>query len=327
MSFHIEGNHHTRRSGHGLKVCVIGAGQVGATFAYALMIRGLASEIVLIDVNTALAAGQAEDMSHGLPFVSPTKVFAGDYSDCDGADIVVIAAGAAQKPGETRLDLTRRNVDVMHKVIPDVCRYAANAILIILSNPVDVLTYAAYKFSGLPQNRVLGSGTALDSSRFRYLLSQHIGVDPRNVHAYIIGEHGDSEVPVWSLVHVSGVQLDDYCQSLHINMQSDIRNSIFEQVRDAAYHLIEKKGATYHAIGLATLNIVESIARDQNTIYSVSSYINNYHGIGDVCASVPCKINRNGVNERVLLRLSSDELAALIKSTDIIKEAINSSGL
>ncbi|MBN1479785.1 L-lactate dehydrogenase [candidate division KSB1 bacterium] len=312
---------------HGLKVCVIGAGQVGATFAYALMIRGLASEIVLIDVNKDLASGQAEDMSHGLPYVSPTKIFAGDYGDCEDADIVVISAGAAQKSGETRLDLTKRNVDIMAKVVPDICRYASNAILIILSNPVDILTYAAYKFSGLPQNRVLGSGTALDSSRFRYLLSQHIGVDPRNVHAYIIGEHGDSEVPVWSLVHVSGVQLDDYCQSLHINMQADIRNSIFEQVRDAAYHLIEKKGATYHAIGLATLNIVESIARDQNTIYSVSSYISDYHGISDVCASVPCKINRDGVNERVLLRLSSDELAAFKKSIAIIKETIISAGL
>jgi L-lactate dehydrogenase len=266
-------------------------------------------------------------MSHGLPYVSPTKIYAGDYADCTDADIVVITAGAAQKPGETRLDLTKRNVDILRQIVAELCRYTRDAILIIVSNPVDVLTYAACKFSGLPQNRVLGSGTTLDSSRFRYLLSQHIGVDPRNVHAYIIGEHGDSEVPVWSLAHVGGVQLDDYCQNFNINLQAEVRKRIFEEVRTAAYHLIEKKGATYHAIALATLNIVESIARDQNTLHSVSSYITDYHGVHNVCLSVPCKINRNGVNEHVLLHLSSDELAALKKSAEIIQEAIHFAGI
>ena len=314
-------------SKRGLKVCVVGVGQVGSTFAYALMIRGLASEIVLIDANKDLAAGQAEDMSHGLPFVSPTNVYAGDYVDCQGADIVVVTAGAAQQRGESRLDLTKRNVDIFSKIIPAIGEYAQEAILIIVSNPVDVLTYAAVKFSGLPRSRVLGSGTTLDSSRFRYLLSRQIGVDPRNVHAYIIGEHGDSEVPVWSLVHVSGVQLDDYCQALNINMQAKVRNAIFEDVRTAAYHLIEKKGATYHAIGLATMTVLESIVRDQNSLHTVSSYIENYYGISDVCLSVPSKINRNGVNDRVLLRLSSDEVAALQKSADVIKTAILKSGL
>lgn len=314
-------------SKRGLKVCVVGVGQVGSTFAYALMIRGLASEIVLIDANKDLAAGQAEDMSHGLPFVSPTNVHAGDYSDCRHADIIVITAGAAQKQGESRLDLTKRNVDIFSTIIPEISKYAQEAILIIVSNPVDVLTFAAVKFSGLPRSRVMGSGTTLDSSRFRYLLSRQIGVDPRNVHAYIIGEHGDSEVPVWSLVHVSGVQLDDYCQALHINMQAKIRNAIFENVRTAAYHLIEKKGATYHAIGLATLTVLESIMRDQNSLHTVSSYIEDYYGISDVCLSVPTKINRKGVNERVLLRLSSDEVAALQKSAAVIKTAILKSGL
>ena len=311
----------------GLKVCVVGAGQVGSTFAYALMIRGLASEIVLIDSNENLASGQAEDMSHGLPYVSPTKVYAGDFSDCENANIVVITAGAAQKPGESRLDLTRRNADIMSEIVPAVCEYAKEAVLIIVSNPVDVLTYAAYKFSGLPQNRVLGSGTTLDSSRFRYLLSQHLGIDPRNVHAYIIGEHGDSEVPVWSLVHISGVQLDDYCQSQNIDMRFEVREYIFKEVRTAAYHLIEKKGATYHAIGLATLNIVESITRDQNSLHSVSSYITDYYDVDNVCLSVPAKINQNGVNERVLLRLSSDERAALKRSAEIIQDVIQSIGL
>jgi L-lactate dehydrogenase len=311
----------------GLKVCVVGVGQVGSTFAYALMIRGLASEIVLIDANKNLAAGQAEDMSHGLPYVSPTNVYAGDYSDCKNADIVVITAGAAQQAGESRLDLTKRNVDIFSKIIPNVCKYTQDAILIIVSNPVDVLTYAAVKFSGLPPNRVMGSGTTLDSSRFRYLLSRQVNIDPRNVHAYIIGEHGDSEVPVWSLVHVSGVKLDEYCQSQNINMQEKTRDEIFENVRTAAYHLIEKKGATYHAIGLATLTILESIVRDQNSLHTVSSFIEDYYGISDLCFSVPSKINLNGVEDRIKLRLSSDELAALEKSAHVIKNAIVKSGL
>ena len=194
-----------------IKVAVVGAGQVGATFAYALLIRGLASEIVLIDANRALAEGQAEDMSHGLPYVRPAHIYAGDYTDCRDADIIVITAGAAQKPGETRLELTRRNVDIFRQIIPEITQHTTSAILIIVSNPVDVLTYAAVKLSGLPPQRVIGSGTTLDSARFRYLLSQHCGVDPRNVHAMIIGEHGDSEVPVWSLANISGLRMDDYC--------------------------------------------------------------------------------------------------------------------
>nr|HPM59979.1 L-lactate dehydrogenase [bacterium] len=229
-----------------LKVAVVGAGQVGATFAYALLIRGLASEIVLIDANRALAEGQAEDMSHGLPYVRPVHIFAGAYSDCRDADIIVITAGAAQKPGETRLELTRRNVDIYRQIIPEITRHTTSAILIVVSNPVDVLTYAAVKLSGLPPQRVIGSGTTLDSARFRYLLSQHCGVDPRNVHAMIIGEHGDSEVPVWSLANISGLRMDDYCAQCGKGCPQLRKDEIFEQVRTAAYHLIEKKGATYH---------------------------------------------------------------------------------
>jgi L-lactate dehydrogenase len=309
------------------KVCVIGTGQVGATFAFSLMIRGLASEIVLIDVDKDLASGQAEDMSHGLPYVSPTEVRAGEYGDCRNADIVVIAAGAAQKPGQTRLDLTKHNVEIMHRIVSEISGHVREAILIILSNPVDVLTHAAYKFSGLPRNRVLGSGTSLDSARFRYLLSRHVGVDPRNVHAYIIGEHGDSEVPVWSLAHVSGVRLEEYCRSLNIDLRPEVRRNIFEEVRDAAYHLIEKKGATCHAIALATLSIVESISRDQNSIYCVSGYLGRYQGVEDVCLSVPSIMNRDGVSNRVALPLSPDELAAFKRSAEVIREAVHSAGL
>lgn len=310
-----------------LKVCVIGAGQVGATFAYALLMRGLASEIVLIDQNRELAEGQAEDMSHGLPYVHPAHIHAGDYADCRNADVIVITAGAAQKPGETRLDLTKRNVDIYRQIIPAITKYTRDAILIIVSNPVDVLTYAAVKFSGYPAERVIGTGTTLDSARLRFLLSQHCRVDTRNIHAYIIGEHGDSEVPVWSLAHISGVSLEAYCKNCSRKCPQIPRDSIFEQVKTAAYHLIEKKGATYHAIGLATLAIVESLVRDQNSILTVSTLLHNYAGINNVCLSVPTKLNGNGVAERIILPLNDAEMDGLRSSADILKVAIKNAGL
>lgn len=310
-----------------LKIVIIGAGAVGSTFAYALMIRGLASEIVLIDTNRNLAEGQAEDLSHGLPYVRPAHVYAGDYSDCKDADVVVITAGAAQKPGETRLELTRRNVDVFRSIVPSITQYTRDAILIVVSNPVDVLTYATVKFSGLMPNRIIGSGTTLDSSRFRFLLSEHCGVDPRNVHAYILGEHGDSEIAAWSLAHIGGVGISEYCRQCHKNCPGIPREEIFEKVRTAAYHLIEKKGATWHAIGLATLAIIEAIVRDQNSIMTVSSLMDDYLGISDVCFSVPTKLGRNGVIDKVELPLSDDELAGLRKSADTLKSVIKSVGL
>lgn len=310
-----------------LKVCIVGAGAVGSTFAYALLMRGMASEIVLIDRNNNLAEGQSEDMSHGLPYVRPAQIYAGSYSDCRNADVVVITAGAAQKPGETRLELTRRNVDVYKDIIPSITKYTENAILIIVSNPVDVLTYAAVKISGLPWHRVIGSGTTLDSSRLRFLLSQHCHVDSRNVHAYIIGEHGDSEVPVWSLAHIGGVRLDEYCLNCNRDCGKIPKKEIFEQVKTAAYHLIEKKGATYHAIGLATLAILESIVRNQNSILSISSLISDYYDINDVCLSVPSKLGRSGVLEHIKLPLDDEEIVKLQHSAKTIKKAITLIGL
>ncbi len=310
-----------------LKVCVVGAGQVGSTFAYALMIRGLAAEIVLIDRDEKLAEGQAEDMSHGLPYVRPTNIHVGDYSDCENADIVVITAGAAQKPEESRLDLTQKNVDIYRKIIPEITRYNDSAILIVVSNPVDVLTYAAVKFSGYPKNRVMGSGTTLDSARFRYLISKHCQVDPRNVHAYIVGEHGDSEVPVWSLAHIAGMRLERYCQQCPHRCPGIPKDEIFEQVRTAAYHLIEKKGATYHAIGLATLTIIESIVRNQSSILTVSTLLEHYDGISDVCISVPSIVNRSGAVSQVTLPFNDEEHTKLKQSAGIIREAIEQVGL
>jgi len=310
-----------------LKICIIGAGQVGSTFAYALLMRGLASEIVLIDINRELAEGHAQDLSHGLPYVRPARIYAGDYADCTDADIVVITAGAAQKPGESRLDLTQRNVELFRRMIPDIARYNQQGMIIVVSNPVDILTYATIKFSGFTSHRVIGTGTTLDSARFRFLLSQHCRVDPRNVHAYIIGEHGDTEVPVWSLVHISGVQLDQFCQKCKRGCSMETKQQLFEQVRTAAYHLIEKKGASYHAIGLATLTIVESIVRDQNSILTISNYLDNYLGLSDLCLSVPTIINRRGTLSQIELPLSSEELDGLQRSALVIDAVLKQVGL
>ncbi len=310
-----------------LKVCVIGAGQVGSTFAYALMIRGLASEIVLVDINRSLAEGQAEDISHGLAYTPPARIYAGDYADCRDADIIVVTAGAAQKPGETRLDLMKKNVKLFRDMIPKITEQNKNVILIVISNPVDILTYAAVKFSELPSHRIIGSGTTLDSARFRYLLSRHCQVDPRNVHAYIVGEHGDSEVALWSLAQIAGMKVDQYCEQCRKECESIPKDKIFEQVRTAAYHLIEKKGATYHAIGLATVAMIEAIVRNQNSILTVSSLITNYHGIDNVCLSVPSVLNSKGVDSRIILPFSDEELIGLKHSANVLSEAIDKVGL
>jgi L-lactate dehydrogenase len=257
------------------KVVVVGAGQVGATICFALMISGLASTIVLVDLNKDLSEGHAMDLNHGLSFVQPTSIFAGDYSDCKGADIVIVTAGAAQKKGETRLDLVRKNTGIFKDIIPKVAEQDPGIILIV-TNPVDILTYVALKISGYPVNRVIGSGTSLDTARFRFLLSRHCRVDPRNVHAYIIGEHGDSEVPVWSQVNIAGVPLRDTCPVCRRDCLIGEREGIFEQVKNAAYEIINRKGYTNFAISLALVRIVGSILRDENSVLTVSSFIDDF---------------------------------------------------
>lgn len=220
---------------HPARVAIVGAGNVGATFAYALLLSGLAAEIVLIDVNRAKAEGEAMDLNHTVPFAHPTRIWAGDYADCAGATVTVIAAGAAQKPGETRLDLVKKNAAIFRQIVPEVAHHNPNGILLIATNPVDVLTYVAWKLSGLPAQRVIGSGTILDTARFRYLLSQHFGVDPRSVHAHIIGEHGDSEVPVWSLANIAGMRLPAFCAAHGLAHDQAAMDEVFRQTRDAAY--------------------------------------------------------------------------------------------
>jgi L-lactate dehydrogenase len=273
----------------------VGAGRVGSTFAYALMLSGLASEIVLVDANRARAEGEAMDLNHSLPFSYATRIWAGDYADCAEAAVTVIAGGAAQRPGETRLDLVKKNAAIFGEIIPAISRPGAGSLLLVATNPVDVLTYAAWKLSGLPASRVIGSGTILDTARFRYGLSRHCGVDPHSVHAYIIGEHGDSEVPVWSLANIAGIRLLDFCAVHGLAHDEATLVGIFGETRDAAYHIIERKGATHYAVATGLLRIVEAILRDQNTVLTVSSLIDGHYAISDVCLSVPTVVNRRGV--------------------------------
>jgi len=304
------------------RVAIVGVGNVGATFAYALLLSGLASEIVLIDANHARAEGEAMDLNHAVPFTHPTRVWAGDYPDCAGAVITVLAAGAGQKPGETRLDLIKKNADIWHAIIPSVIKHNPDGILLVATNPVDALTYAAWKLSGLPADRVIGSGTILDSARFRYLLSEHFGVDARSVHAYIIGEHGDSEVPVWSLANIAGMRLSEFCRAQGLVYDQPLMDKIFTQTRDAAYHIIERKGATYYAVAAGLMQITQAILRDQSTVLSVSSLIHGYYGLNDVCFSLPTVLDRNGVERVLHLELNQEEAAQLRHSAEVLQSTI-----
>ncbi len=304
------------------RVAIVGAGHVGATFAYALLLGGLATEIVLVDINRDRAEGEAMDLNHTVPFAHPTRIWAGDYADCAGAIVTVIAAGAAQKPGETRLDLVRKNAAIFRQIVPQVVQHNPEGILLIATNPVDVLTYVTWKLSGLPAQRVLGSGTILDTARFRYLLSQHFGVDPRSVHAYIIGEHGDSEVPVWSLANIAGMRLPAFCAVHGLTYDRAAMDEIFRQTRDAAYHIIERKGATYYAVAAGLMRIVEAILRDQSTVLSVSSLIEDYYGIRDVCFSLPTVVDRGGVERVLRLDLAPEEIEGLRQSAQVLKTTL-----
>ena len=301
------------------RVAVVGVGNVGTTFAYALLLSGLAAEIVLIDANRAKAEGEAMDLNHAVPFTHPTRVWAGDYSDCAGAIVTVLAAGSGQRPGETRLDLIKKNAAIWREIVPAIVKSNPNGILLVATNPVDVLTYAAWKLSGLPSERVIGSGTILDTARFRYLLSQHFRVDASSVHAYVIGEHGDSEVPVWSLANIAGMRLPEFCKAQGLAYDAKAMDEIFIQTRDAAYHIIERKGATYYAVAAGLMRITQAILRDQSTVLSVSSRVKDYYGISDVCFSLPTVINRSGIEEVIRLELAPGEIEQLKHSADVLR--------
>lgn len=304
------------------KISIIGAGFVGSTTAYALMMEGLASEIVIVDLNKDKAEGEAMDLSHGVSFVPPVSVIAGDYSDTKDSDIVIITAGAASKPGETRLDLINRNLKVFKSIVPEIVKYSPNSILLVVSNPVDILSYITYKLSGFPSKRVIGSGTVLDTSRLRYLLGEHFDVDDRNIHTYIMGEHGDSEIVAWSITTIAGMGMEDYCLTCSKKCGGEFKQSIHEEVKNAAYKIIEKKGATYYAIGLSVRRIVEAIIRDENSILTVSSLIKGQYGIEDVYLGTPSIIGYGGVKNVLEVPIDSSELERLKASANTLKDYI-----
>lgn len=309
----------------GNKIVIVGAGQVGATTAYTLLLSGLISELVLIDLNEKKARGEVLDLAHGIPLCPPADIKLGTYADCENADIVILTAGANQKPGETRMDLTRKNIEVFRSIVPNVVKYAPHAILLVVTNPCDVLTYVTWKLSGLPANQVIGSGTVLDTSRLRYLLSQHTGVDARNVHTYVLGEHGDTELPAWSLTSIAGMNMDEYCglcNTCQGNLSKTMREEFPEKVRNAAYQIIEGKGATYYAVALAVRRIVEAILRDEQSILTVSSLLTGQYGLHDVCLSLPCIVGVTGVQEVLPIHLSDEEQALLYTSAEAIQSAI-----
>ncbi len=310
------------------KIAIVGgAGAVGATAAYAIMVSGLAAEIVLVDVDERRAEGEAMDLGQGSPFVRPVVVRSGGYADCAGAQVVVITAGAAQKPGETRLDLVKRNTAIFRDIVPRVAQAAPYAILLVVSNPVDILTYAAWKFSGFPASRVIGSGTVLDTARLRALVGQQLQVDPRSVHAYVIGEHGDSEVVVWSRASVAGMSIGEFCAQRGTFCEQGIQQAIAEQVRGAAYEIIARKGATYYAIGLGIRHIIESILRDQHTILTVSTLMTGQLGVSDICLSLPAVVDHSGVECTLVPGLNADEEAAFQRSARILQETARAAGL
>jgi L-lactate dehydrogenase len=310
------------------KIAIVGgAGAVGASAAYALMISGLASEIVLVDRNERRAEGEAMDMMHGAAFVRPVTVRPGSYADCAGAQIVVITAGAAQKPGETRLDLVRKNTEIFRDMIPQIAQAAPDAILLIVSNPVDILTYAALKFSGFPAGRVVGSGTVLDTARLRALIGQRLEIDPRSVHAYVVGEHGDSEVVLWSRAMVAGMPIREFCAQRGTACEAEMQQVIADQVMRAAYEIIERKGATYYGIGLGIRNIIEAMLRDQNTVLTVSTLMAGQLGVSDICLSLPSVVDRGGAEGVLVPAMSEEESAAFRRSAQLLQATARAVGL
>jgi len=309
------------------KVVIIGAGAVGTTFAYALQIRGVASEIVLVDLDVKRAEAEAMDLSHGLFFTPGVDIYAGTYSDCADAEIVVIAAGAKQKPGQSRMDLVRVNVELCKKIVEQIAEHTSDAVLLPVTNPVDVLTYATLKFSGLPNQRVIGSGTVLDSARFRYLLSERFRVDPHNVHAYVLGEHGDSEVAAWSMTHIAGMHIGEYCVVCGERFGEAEKTRLVDAVRDSAYHIIGGKGATNYAVGLALTKIVTSIIRDESSVLTVSTLLTGEFGIENVCLGAPAVVDSAGAGRILSADLDEGESAALHSSADLIKSVLHEVGL
>lgn len=305
------------------KISIVGSGFVGSSAAFSLMNSGLASEIVIVDINKDKAEGEAMDLVHGVSFVKPVNIKSGEYADTKDSDIVVITAGAGQKPGETRLDLINKNYKIMGSIVSEVVKYSPNSILLVVSNPVDVLTYIVYKLSGFPKERVIGSGTVLDTARFKYLLADKLDIDAKNIHnAYIMGEHGDSEIATWSNSTIAGMPMDKFAKTYVDKNLNIIDNDILQQVRDAAYEIIKRKGATYYAIALSITKIVETILRDENGILPVSTLLQGQYGISDIYLGTPCIVGRTGIKKVIETDLNESELKALHASAKTLKESL-----
>ncbi len=308
-----------------MKIGIVGSGFVGSTAAYAMVMRGVGREIVLIDKNTARTRAEADDIQHAVPFAHALDVFAGDYPDLAGSRVVIITAGVGQKPGETRLELLGRNAAVFREVVPNILKHAPDAVLLVASNPVDVTTHLTARFAaqhGVPTSRVIGSGTTLDTARFRALLARHVGVDSHHVHAYVVGEHGDSEVLTWSLVSVGGMPLDEFCRKRAVALDDATRVAIDERVRRAAYTIIAGKGATYYGIGSALARIVDVILRDQRSILTVCTPVQDVYGVHDVTVSLPHLVGGSGILDSFPLPLNDEEQAKLRKSAQVVQEAL-----
>lgn len=305
------------------KIVIVGTGFVGSTTAYTIMLGGLFSEIVIIDINKDKAEGDALDIAHGVALRKPVNVFAGDYTECKNADIVVITAGVNQAPGESRLDLLKKNASIIKSITENIMKYAPDdVILLTVTNPVDILTYISYKVSGLPKNQVLGSGTVLDTSRLKYLISRKTGIDARNCHTYIIGEHGDSEVAAWSITNIGGMSMQEFCAATGKCSQDELKE-MYENVKNSAYEIIEKKGATFYGIAVAVARIVECIAGDENSILTVSSVFDGQYGISDVALSVPTKVGGTGIEKVLEVPFSKEEMKGLNNSAYTLRELIN----
>ena len=312
-----------------MKIGIVGAGLVGATAAYALVMRGVGREIVLVDINQKRAEAEADDILHAVPFAEPMTIRAGQYADLAGSQVVIMAAGVNQKPGETRLELLGRNAGVFRQVIPQIVDNAPDAVIVVATNPVDVMTHLTAQIvaeRGLPKSRVLGSGTTLDTARFRALLGRQLGVDSYHVHAYVLGEHGDSEVLTWSIVSVGGIPLEDFMQRSGVTLTEADRQQIDTAVRRAAYHIIEGKGATYYGIGSALARIIDVITHNQHSIMTVCAPVDEVAGVRDVTISLPRMVQGNGVGDTLPVTLSDEEQQKLSESARIVKSAIESLG-
>jgi len=305
------------------KVALIGCGFVGSASAFALMQSGLFSEMVLIDANTAKAEGEALDIAHGLSYAKPMQIYSGTYEDIADAAIIVISAGANQKPGETRLDLVKKNIAIFRSIMGELNRVRVEGILLIVANPVDILTAAAVKLSGLPENRVFGSGTVLDTARFKYLLGEHLNVDSRNVHAFILGEHGDSEIAVWSSANISGIPVNDFCELKGHYDHEKAMKEIADNVKNAAYEIIEKKQATYYGIAMSVRRICEAVIRDEKSILPISRMLHGEYGIDGVALSLPAIVGAGGVETPVPAELNEEELSALKRSGETLKAILD----